>query len=657
MKLRGALEGVSAKHRSIVASTIGLGKRATAEEIAACLFDDARLAQIVAGLSPDARRAGARKALGARVSHVYTYYGRVGDPARIELERHGLAFAYRGSWAVEYAVPEDLRGKLAHALAGAHVAGVKAAGRADRWLGAPLALAHDAAALWAALHREPARVKTDGELYQRAWPKLLGALPPLDLFGPDDELGLRRADAALAVLREEGCLRVRLDDALGWETKRELVAAGELAHALGLDADELRRRLLDHLEGKTVDTAGMTVLAAVAARGEVSLASFGAALRGLLEEAGERDPRSANVNIALLGVQLAWLVGLAEIGVDRSGKPVAVRGCAPGKAGSLAGSRATADLGAAPGPRAVCQGNFEVVLLAEPTPLERLVMELACEPVVGQRHVYRITRRSVAVGERAGVSREGVLGALRELAGELPQNVARSIADWAAGCGPPLRVRTAMMLEAVDAPTADALADGPLAGLVVERIGESLLAFAADRLDEVQAALATAGRELEPGLDRISGRWEDRDRGQSAVEREWLPNGAPASASDGRLVSTVGQWKGAQPTPAEPRVSAPPQPARASSAREPANGRSSGPASPQREREDTAVAEPLDVILEAIEDESEVMIVYAGARGVTHRCITPFEVEGSAVHAYCHLRDDERHFWVGSIMAATAVRD
>ena len=639
MKLLDSLAGVTAKHRSIVASTIGLDKKATAEEIAGCLLDSEWLAPIVAGLSSEARRASLRQALGERGAGAYAYYF-TRDSANLELEANGLAFAFKRGWQTDYVVPEDLRGPLTSALMLAHASGLKA-GRAERWLGAPLQLAHDVAALWAGLHREPARLKTDGELYQRAWPKLVQALPPLDLFGPGDALVERRVDAALAVLREQSCLRVRLDDANGWETRRELVPAGELAPALTLEEDRLRARILDDLTGNVYDAAGRALLEAVAHGGAVSLASIGTAIRGLVEEAGGRlDQRDSTTQVALLGLQLQWLVGLVEIGLDAHGKPAAVRERDPARA-----SNAEREAGAPPGPRAVCQGNFEVVLLAPPTPAERLLLELACEPVAGQPHVYRITGRSVAIGERAGIGPGGVLGALRELAGELPQNVARSVADWAAGYGRPLRVRTAMMLDAGDSATADALAGGPLAGLVVERIGDSLLAVTADRLKEVAAALATAGRELEPGLDRISGRWDDHDRGCSAVEHEWIPRGAPAKMPAGKLVSTVSQWRPRARTASARPASAQPPPA------------PQGPARPAREREDPEFAGPLDVILDAIESDDDVVIVYAGARGVTKRQITPYEVEDAAVHAWCHLREDERSFWVASIRDATPVGD
>lgn len=55
--------------------------------------------------------------------------------------------------------------------------------------------------------------------------------------------------------------------------------------------------------------------------------------------------------------------------------------------------------------------------------------------------------------------------------------------------------------------------------------------------------------------------------------------------------------------------------------------------------------------IEAIERESDVVIVYAGARGVTHRVVTPHDVDATRLRGHCHLRDDERSFWLASILA------
>ncbi len=67
--------------------------------------------------------------------------------------------------------------------------------------------------------------------------------------------------------------------------------------------------------------------------------------------------------------------------------------------------------------------------------------------------------------------------------------------------------------------------------------------------------------------------------------------------------------------------------------------------------------EPLDVVLGAIERGSDVFIVYAGAGGTTERQITPYEIDGAAVRAYCHLHRDERSFWLASIVDVLSIDD
>ncbi len=456
---------------------IGLPKGTTAAEITAILFDAQRLEEVVAELSDPARGFAARQVLGEDRPQMGGYYhSRGGEAGAEELERCGLAFAFRDSWRTDYLIPGDVLGPLGQALATAHLQGCTA-GTAQRWIGAPLQLAHDAAAVWSALHHEPARVKTDGEIYQRSWPKLIAALPAIDLHELDEDLHDRRLAAVLAFLREAGCLRLRLDSDSGWETKRELTATGELLELLASEPDELRTRLLSGADCGPLEMAGLTLLARLR-RAAVSLTSLGRAAREFADEAA-RYPSILSGTDAQVGaraVAIAWLAGLAEIGVDAGGRPCAVR-------------LACVDVEARPGPVAICQGNFELVVLTVPAPADRLRLELTCEAVPGQPHVYTITKRSTVVAERAGVHPEGAFGILRELAGELPQNVERTVAGWVAGHGPPLRVRTAMMLDAGDPATADRLASGPLAGLVAERFGEPLLAFPAARLDDVRHAL------------------------------------------------------------------------------------------------------------------------------------------------------------------------
>lgn len=651
MILGELLEVVSARHRAAVARQLGLPKTAAAPEIAAVVLDPPQLEAVVAGLSEEARGFAARQVLGEdHPQYAGYYHSRGGDPGGEELERCGLAFAFRDGWRTDYQIPGDLLGPLGQALATAHLHG-RRAGTAERWIGAPLQLAHDAAALWAALHREPARVKTDGEIYQRSWPKLLGALPAIDLDELDDDLDDRRLGAALAFLREAGCLRLRLDDTNGWETKRELIATGDLLELLSREPGELRIRLLSRAGCEPLEMAGLTLLARLRPGVAISLASLGRAAREFTGEA-PRYPSILLDSDAQVGVQsiaIAWLAGLAEVGVDADGRPRAAR-CA------------CVDAESRPGPVAVCQGNFELVVLGAAAPADRLRLELTCEAVPGQPHVYTITKRSAVVAECAGVDPRGALGILRQLAGELPQNVERTVAGWVDGHGAPLRVRTAMMLDAGDPETAERLARGVLAGLVVECFGESLLAFPAARLDDVRHALASAGRELAPGLDRVSGSWSDGRHIGSDAESQWQPTGGDAPS--GRLVSTLRQAPpGSTASSRRPASAAPARPVKLAGASlddepelplldESEIDRYGGEFADE-DRDHT----PLAVILDAIEDETDVRITYAGADGITRRTITPIEIKGAQVHALCDASADEHRFWIPSILAAMSADD
>ena len=61
------------------------------------------------------------------------------------------------------------------------------------------------------------------------------------------------------------------------------------------------------------------------------------------------------------------------------------------------------------------------------------------------------------------------------------------------------------------------------------------------------------------------------------------------------------------------------------------------------------------MVLAALERGADVFMVYRGARGTTERVITPLDIDGSRVRAYCHLREDERSFWLSSIHMAEEV--
>lgn len=604
-----------AAHRRQVAEANGLAKAASGAEIAARLLDPAALTALVAGLPAELREPAAVAVLRNDGQVPGRWYGAPSDAVQ-ELERHGLALAFGRSHSTRHWVAPDLQRPLASALAARHATAVKG-GRPARYLAAPLQTAHDAAALSAFMARTPVRVKADGDIYARFWPKLIAALPEAGLCGEQDTFGEIRLSLALCFLRDGGFLRLRASDRPGSEARRELVPAGDLAGALSGDLEALRARMLAEAGRDDVFSSCALTLAAALEGRTVSLASFGTALRGLIEETGLGVHASwSDPLLALRGLEAPWLAGALELGLDGAGKPTAARLAAPALDPPAQGGGA------------VCQANFELVMLRTPAPHERLVLEFACERSAGQGHVFQITRASVRVAAAAGIEPGA---ALERIAGELPQNVERSIADWTRGVEGPLRLRSAIVVEARDAATAGALADGPLAGLVVERLGEALLAVRADGLREVERALAAAGRELEPGLDRVSGAWAEPASRSGAAESTWTPAAqSSARVPDDSPTSTLDTLT---PVPAASR-------------------------SPQTSRERPAPEPtpddlfPLLVILDALEEEADVDILYAGARGFTSRRITPLELDGPRLHAWCHLRQDERAFWLQSIRDA-----
>jgi hypothetical protein len=599
-----------AAHRRAVASAVGLVSGATAAEISATVRDREHLAAVVEGLSAGARRRAARAAYLGDATILQSWSGRP-DPETSELERHGLAFAFRRSYLVEYHVPHELHTALADVLAAPYARGLKT-NNPSRLLEAPLQLGHDIAALWAHLARSPVRVKTDGAVYQRDVPRLLAALPAVELHEVDDPISRFRLELVLGILRDEELVGVRIHDLPGSDGPRELIATGNPASLLAAAPPDLSARLLRHVRLAALGAPAFALANRLASGRKVSIESFGVALRTLCEDLQLGfDLRTSDFAVAMGGLHPIWLAGAIALGVDHDGRPTTVRAAPPPVAADG---------------RIVCQANFELVALAPPTPAQRLVLGLTCEPVPEQAHVFRVTRESVRAGQRCGVLEAGVGAALERLAGELPQNVARSLADWTSSARPRLRVRTAMLIDTGDVETADALLAGGLGDYVVERLGPSQLAVRAGDIATVRALLADAGHELDAGLERVSGRWRERDPTPTEAEQVWSPCAA-VTAPAGKQVSTLAKAR-ARPASAASRT---PEPVTC--------------------HDD----DPVDVVLDAIERGSDVFIVYAGAKGTTQRMITPFEVQGAAVHAFCHLRRDERSFWLASIREAVPV--
>lgn len=599
-------------HRRAVATALGAGDDRP-EAIASVLLDEPRLAAIVAALDAPARAAATAVAVLPAVA-VAPGRGSTSAEALVALERHGIAFAFGTSWWREYAVPADLRAPLRRVRAAAHARRLperdaRGAGSA-RWVGASQQIAHDAAALSAHLAGTPPRLKADGDVYVREWPKLTAALPAIDGLDADG-FGSMRVGLALDLLRRHALLRVRVDDAPGKEPRRELVPAGDLPGHLGRDPSTLAAELRFHACRGYSQALAATLVEALPGRA-LPLPALGAALGDMLIEAG-LDPYANHNDLtrALSVLGPLWLAGMIQLGVRAGTEPSLVR-------------LAPAPIPDAAAPLGVCQASFEVVCLRAPTPAERARLALVAQPHPGQAHVLTLTRDSVRRAERA-LGEGGARATLEGLVGALPQNVSRSLDDWAGGVRAPLRLRSALFLDAGDAATAEALATGALAGVVVERLGERLLALDGTRAATIAAAVAAAGHDLEPGLDRVSGIWrEDPERSREA-RALWGPDppgdGAAEHAPEGALASTLTAAK------------------RASPARRPA------PVAPR-------LLDPLQMVTVALERDLDLDIVYAGRNGISQRRITPLEVEGGTLHAWCYLREDERSFQLAGIREA-----
>ncbi len=622
VELADLLASAPDANRRAAAIASGLPPETPAQAIGVALLDPARIAAIVRTLSPAARRLAAHAAfLGDPV--VVESWTRRPDNQACELERHGLAFAFRESYWLRYFIPPELHPLLADALAAPYARNLSHA-EPERRVEAPLQLAHDVAALWAYLARAPVRVKTNGTVYKRDVPKLLTALPALELHSPGDVMAVPRLEFALALLAEEGLIRVRVDDRPHSEERRELIATGDPTTLLGAEPEGLRASLLGHAPGTFMSAPALALANALEPGATVALASFGAALRTLCEQTGVGVPDDlSDFGLALGGLHFPWLAGAVSLGLNRDGLPIAVR--------------------ATPAPipgtgRIVCQANFELIVLSPPTPAQRLVLALVSESVADQEHVFQLTRRSVEAAHRSGLLEGGVVAALEQLAGDLPQNVARSVSDWTSSLRRPLRLRTAMMIDTRDSATADELVASELSEFVVERLGPSHLAIRAVDIRAVEAALHRAKHELDAGIDRVSGHLGEREPRRPQVETAWEPEFAD-DLPPGELISTLGRGTAAP----RPQLALAPEPAPALAG---ANG--NGRVSDGPDRYDDALA----VVIDATTRGNDLLIVYAGAEGTTCRQITPYEVNAATVHAHCHARGQDQWFWLASIQEA-----
>jgi hypothetical protein len=319
---RDLLDRVSPTHREMVAYTLDLPRKSSAQQIAAHCKEASCVRETIEEISDRARALLCEAvfsvdgiALG--LDRLDIEVGSFGwrherRAAAIELERRGLAFAFITNCEIVYHVPADLQIPLRHELAVRFAGPVKPA-TAEQWLGAPRQDLQDIAAVWTQIARTPVPLTVlGGKMHTRSRSRLLSVLPPLDLLDPDGRLLNRRLDLALAQLRDTGYLRLRIEEE---GLKMKLVAAGNLAD--GFKGATFERvpdlGLWDH------GTAACALMLREALTGQnVDLMSFGEALDSLLRDSDlfNRGP-GIPMEQARAGLLPSWLRGELQFGLTQ----------------------------------------------------------------------------------------------------------------------------------------------------------------------------------------------------------------------------------------------------------------------------------------------------------------------------------------------------
>ena len=629
--LEPALATLPAEHRRVVAESVG-AVEATPAEIAAVLHDDERLDALVRDL-PERVRAATTELAFAGLDLWSAPGGRPATREQLEqLERRGLALSFESPWSLAYVAPLDLVPSLRRARLQAHASLIPDAPPSPRSLGPGEQVLHDAAAIGATIAHGGIQLKADGDLYARARTRLVAALAPWPEGVPDP--GERRLDFALGLLQELGALRVAGDDLPGRNARRELALDADLPALLDRPFAQ-RAALTRSLQPSAPELALIDPLLDALAGRTIALDALGSALVALFDEARKHLAVAGDLSPTAIGssaAHLRWMCGGASIGLGADGRPETV---------TLAPEPAPEP----DGPPCVAQADFELVAMRPPRPHERAALLLLCEPISGREHVARLTRDRLHSAARAlgQPDAAGVLGRLRELAGRLPQNVERSVADWMGQIPPRARLRSAIMVDVGSADLADRAA-GPLGSLVVERLAPHLLAVRADDLAGVSAALHRAGIELDAGLNRVSGHWIEPPRTQERYEHWWRPStsdGERTALPPGRLVSGLDAAR----TLPEPTYDL----------RQQILDRI------QIDLDDADFddeLEPHEVVLEAFESGRAVALEYAAAGGTIVEHVTVEQVDGARFLVADIRGEGKRRWrWIRGVLDASLVRD
>jgi hypothetical protein len=297
-----------------------------------------------------------------------------------------------------------------------------------------------------------------------------------------------------------------------------------------------------------------------------------------------------------------------------------------------------------PSDRAVFQADLTAVVAGSPAPdLNRLLDGCADREARGAASVWRFSPASVRRALDAGHAPDELIDHLRAV-GKVPQALEYLVRDVGRRHGA-LRVRCAgCVLHSDDeALLAEVAADRRLRALALNVVAPTVL-VSAKPAAETLASLRAAG--YAPAGENASGALvlevppQRRATGRASVHRA-SRDPVPARPVDAVALATRLLDGSAEPVP-----EAVPDPVliRSSMRDHIASG------APNLDPSE------VDLLMTALETEEAVRIEYVDSSGrFSDRVVEPLELEGTQLlHAWCHLRDDERMFTLSRIWSVSA---
>ena len=285
---------------------------------------------------------------------------------------------------------------------------------------------------------------------------------------------------------------------------------------------------------------------------------------------------------------------------------------------------------------AIFQADLTIVVAGAPSAdIAALLDDVADRESRGAAVTWRCSAASVRRALDAGRSAEDLVAALRGIAvgGTLPQPLEYLVFDVARRHGD-VRVRAVGCVIRADDPAllAEIAAHRGLTTLRLGQIAPTVLTSASDATATLDALRRAGYAPMGEGVDGtpIIERARRRRAPRALVSQNWVRASAdqsPEELAEKLLATSPGPTE-----PPPPMLHLVPEPRRT--------------ALTELRRAAGHLSEPeLRLLASGLERNHPVWISYTSGDGTTtSRTIDPLELSGSVLVAYCHMRDDERHF-------------